>query len=50
MLSTNSAGLKSQMESLKNEVKSLNAAVFTVQETHFNKKGKFKLDNYEILQ
>ena len=50
MISTNSAGLKSKMESLKNEVKSLNAAVFTVQETHFNKKGKFKMDNYEIFE
>ena len=38
--STNAAGLKLKAESLKNEIKTLNAAVFTVQETHLVKKGK----------
>ena len=49
MFSTNAAGLKSKVQSLKNEIKCTNAAVFTVQETHFPKKGKFKLENFEIF-
>ena len=48
--STNAAGLKLKAESLKNEIKTLNAAVFTVQETHLVKKGKFKLKNFEIFE
>ena len=40
IISTNAAGLKFKGQSLKNEIKSLNAAIFTVQETHFAKKGK----------
>ena len=50
MFSTNAAGLKSKVQSLKNEIKSVNAAIFTVQETHFPKKGKFKLENFEIFE
>ena len=42
--------MKPKLESLKNEIKSLNAAVFTLQETHFSKKGKFRLDNYEMFE
>ena len=50
VFSTNAAGLKSKAESLKNEVITLKAAVFTIQETHFMKKGKFKMPNYEIFE
>ena len=48
LFSTNAAGLKLKIDSLKNEISECNAAVFTIQETHFAKKGKFKLNNYEI--
>ena len=48
--SSNAAGLKFKLESLKNVVKNVNAAVFTVQETHFVKKGKFRMENYETFE
>ena len=50
IFSTNAAGLKNKSPSLRNEINSLNAAVFTIQETHFNKKGKFVMKNYEIFE
>ena len=50
IFSTNSAGLKSKLASFKSELSELNAGVFTLQETHFAKKGKLKLENYEIFE
>ena len=50
IFSTNAAGLKSKVQSLKNEVKSVGASIFTVQETHFPKKGKLKIENFSIFE
>ena len=50
IFSTNAAGLKNKLQSLKNELKSLNAAIFTIQESHFSKKGLLKVDDYEIFE
>ena len=50
VFSTNAAGLKSKIQSLKNELSNSNAAVFTIQESHFSKKGKLKINNYEIFE
>ena len=50
ILSANCEGLKPKTQSLKNEIKTLNAAIFTLQETHFTRKGIFKLENYEIFE
>ena len=50
IFSTNAAGLKNKIQSFKNEIKHLNAGIFTIQETHFNKKGKFKLEGFEIFE
>ena len=50
IFSTNAAGLKSKMQSLKNEIKNVNASIFTVQETHFPKKGKMKMENFTIFE
>ena len=50
IFSTNAAGLKFKIESLKNEITNTNAAIFTVQETHFEKKGKLKVDGFEIFE
>ena len=50
IISANSQGLKLKMPSLKNEIKNLNAAVFTIQETHFSKKGLVRIENYEIFE
>ena len=50
ILSANSEGLKSKIESLKYELKTLNAAIFTLQETHLSRKGMLKLENFEIFE
>ena len=39
-----------KVNSLKKELNESNAAVFTIQETHFAKKGKLKLNNFEIFE
>ena len=38
IFSTNAAGLKSKLHSFKSELKSVDASIFTVHETHFKKK------------
>ena len=50
IFSTNAASLKGKIHSLKNELNSSQAAVFTIQESHFGKKGKLKIENYEIFE
>ena len=50
MFSTNAAGLKCKMQSFKNQIKKPNAAIFTIQESHFGKKGNLKVENYEIFE
>ena len=39
-----------KIESLKYELKTLNAAIFTLQETHLSRKGMVKLENFEIFE
>ena len=50
IFSANTAQLKGKLDSFKNEIKEVNAAIFTLQEVHFERKGKFQLDNYEIFE
>ena len=52
IFSNNAAGLTnaSKKYCLKSEVKKTNAAVFTIQETCLKKKGKFRIQNYEIFE
>ena len=50
ILSTNANGLKHKAEDLKNKVKYFDSAIFAIQETHFQRKGKFKLQNYNIFE
>ena len=38
------------MQSFKNELKSNDISIFTVQETHFRKKGTFKSKDFEIFE
>ena len=38
------------MHSLKYQIKECNAGVFTVQETNFKKKGRFKFKEFEIFE
>ena len=50
MLTTNAADLRMKMTSLKNIITHFNATIFSVQETHFRKKGKFTHDNFAIFE
>ena len=50
IFSTNAAQLKGKLDSFKSELKLTNAAVFTVQETHYPVKGKFMIEDYEIFE
>ena len=43
IMSTNAAQLKGKLNSFKSELKSCNAGVFTVQETHYATKGKLRI-------
>ena len=50
ILSNNVAGLKNKTESLKAEIMNSNVALFTLQESHFTKKGRLKVDGFEIFE
>ena len=50
VFSSNAAGLKFKVQSLKNEIRSTKAGIFTIQETHLSKKGKLKVENFEIFE
>ena len=50
IFSSNAAGLKLKAHSLKNVIQELNVGIFTIQETHFPKKGNFKHQNFEIFE
>ena len=49
MFFDNVAGLGKKGHSLKHEMKECNAAKFSIQETYFKKKGRFRLNDYEIF-
>ena len=50
LLTANAAGLKMKVQSLKSELKYLQCGIFTLQETHFKKKGKLVIDDWEIFE
>ena len=50
IMSTNAAQLKGKLNSFKSELKSCNAGVFTVQETHYATKGKLQIENFENFE
>ena len=52
IFSNNAAGLTSASKKLclKSEISFTNAAIFTIQETCFKKKGKFQLKGFEIFE
>ena len=50
MMSTNAAQLKGKLGSFKSELKSCNAGIFTVQETHYATKGKLQIENFEVFE
>ena len=46
MFSNNCNGANLKIESLKYELKRTNSTIFTLQETHFSKKGRVNIDNF----
>ena len=50
ILTSNAAGLKQKACDLQNKVRHFNSSVFSVQETHFAKKGRFKMHKYVIFE
>ena len=50
IFSNNVAGLKLKVQSLKCQLKATNAAIFTLQETHSSKEGRFAIFGYEIFE
>ena len=50
LFSTNAAGLKLKLQSLKSELTNLDVGIFTIQETHAKKKGTFKVKDFEIFE
>ena len=50
ILSTNAAGLINKAEDLKNKIKLFNSGIFAIQETHFRKKGRFRIQNYCVFE
>ena len=50
LFSTNAEGLKNKLPSLKTEIINSKLAIFTIQETHFRKKGSLKIEEFEIFE
>ena len=50
MMSVNAAQLKGKLNSFKSELKLSNAAIFSVQETHYATKGKVQIENFEVFE
>ena len=50
MFSTNAASLKSKLKSFKSELKRSKAGLFTLQETHYSRKGRLSLPDFEIFE
>ena len=50
LFTTNAAGLKLKSDSLKSELNYLNVGIFTVQETHYKKKGSLKIEDWVIFE
>ena len=50
IFSTNAAGLRNKSHSFKNELNVVNAGIFTIQETHFKKKGMLKIKDFDIFE
>ena len=50
MFTANAAGLKQKCDSLKSELKHLNIGIFSLQETHYKKKGTLSIEGWEIFE
>ena len=50
IFTTNAAGIKNKIHSLKNELNHLGCGIFTLQESHLKKKGKITIDGWELFE
>ena len=50
MLSTNVADLYHKSEDLKNKIRYFYSGIFAVQETHFRKKGRLKMQDFHVFK
>ena len=50
ILSTNAGGLRHKASDLKNKLKYFQSTIFSVQESHYAKKGKFVMDKFIIFE
>ena len=50
LFTANAAGLKLKIPSLKSELVHIEAGIFTIQETHFRKKGYLAIEGWEIFE
>ena len=50
ILSTNAMDMKDKEEDLKNKVRFCKIGIYAVQETHYKRKGKFKMQDYCIFE
>ena len=50
VLSTKAANLYHKSEDLKNKVRYFECGIFAIQETHFRKKGRFKMQDFQVFE
>ena len=50
ILTGNAAGLKHKASDLKDKIRHFKSTIFSVQETHSAKKGKFMIENYIVFE
>ena len=50
MFTANAAGLKLKVHSLRQELKHVEAGMFTIQESHFKKKGTISIEEWELFE
>ena len=50
MFSNNCNGANNKIEALKAQIKHTEATIFNLQETHYSKKGKIKIENFQIYE
>ena len=49
-MTANAAGLKQRAPTLKSELEHLKCGIFTLQETHYKKKGHLKIEGWDIFE
>ena len=50
VFTANANGLKNKVNGLKSHISNLNIGIFTIQESNFAKRGKLKINNFEIFE